>query len=87
MENKIEANIVITQKYPEVLTMRESENFDFKIFDGDSFKEDYKKATAYAEKTNGQVYTMVDGDDGETMYLKGLHWVNRFAFCVLVVVE
>ena len=70
-------------KYPEELTMSQSEYYDFKIFDGNSFKEDYEKATKYAKKTGGRVYTMVDGDDGKTYYLKGLHYVNRFAFCVL----
>lgn len=70
-------------KYPEELTMEESEKFDFKIFDGDSFKEDYENAVKYAKKKEGQVYTMVDGEDGKTYYLKGLHYVNRFAYCVL----
>ena len=71
------------KEYPEVLTMTESESLDFKLFDGDSFKEDYNKAVKYSKKHGGKVYTMVDGDNGETVYLEGLHYVNRFAFCVL----
>ena len=74
---------MIKEQYPEELTMRESEDYDFKMFDEYSYKEDYKKAVEYAKKHKGQVYTMVDGDDGKTYYLKGLHYVNRFAFCVL----
>ena len=72
------------EKYPEELTERQSEDYDYKSFgDSDSYKEDYEKAVKYAKKTNGQIYTMVDGDDGKTYYLKGLHYVNRFGFCVL----
>ena len=70
--------------YPEELTERQSEYFDYKAFnDGDSYKEDYEKAVKYAKKTKGQVYTMVDGENNKTHYLKGLHYVNRFGFCVL----
>jgi len=77
----------MVDKYPEELSMRESEEFDFKLFDKDSFKEDYNNAVKYAKKHGGQVYTMVDGDNGNTVYLRGLHYVNRFAFCVLKVGE
>ena len=75
---------MIKEKYPEELTERESENYEFKRFDdSDSYKEDYAKALKYAKRTKGQVYTMVDGENNKTYYLKGLHWVNRFGFCVL----
>ncbi|TET75436.1 MAG: hypothetical protein E3J56_00630 [Candidatus Aminicenantes bacterium] len=75
--------------YPEELTMYQSEKFPvFKRFDdSDSYKKDYQKALAYAKKVHGQVYTMVDGEDNKTYYLKGLHYVNRFGFCVLGLVE
>jgi len=73
-----------TTKYPEELTERQSEDYDFKRFDdSDSYKEDYKKALKYAKRTKGEVYTMVDGENNKTYYLKGLYYFNRFGFCVL----
>ena len=73
-----------TEQYPEELTQRESEAYDFEAFSySDSYKEDYKKAVAYQKKNGGAVYTMVDGENNKTYYLKGLHYVNRFGFCVL----
>ena len=75
--------------YPEHLTENECEEYPvFKMFDdGDSYKEDYNNALDYAKEVNGQVYTMVDGEDNHTHYLKGLHLVNRFGFCVLRIEE
>lgn len=77
------------EEYPEELTMNECEHYPlFKMFsDGDSYKEDYENAVKFAKKKKGQVYTMVDGDDNKTYYLKGLHYVNRFGFCVLGIKE
>lgn len=77
------------EEYPEQLTENESEYYpSYKQFaEADSFKEDFKQASEYAEKTGGVVYTMVDGEDGKTIYWKGLHYVNRFGFCVLNVKE
>ena len=78
----------IEDKYPNQLSMRESEAFDYQIIESDgTFNDDYKKAVKWAKKHGGRVYTMVDGDDGETVYLKGLHFVNRFGMCVLKVGE
>ena len=75
---------MIKEDYPEELTQNQSEYFDFKGFsDSDSYKEDYNKAVKYAKKTKGVVYTMVDGERNSIYYLKGLHYVNRFGFCVL----
>lgn len=75
-----------TKKYPEELNMTESEQFDYQIIDsGGTFGDDYNKAVKWAKKHGGRVYCMVDGDDGKTCYLKGLHYVNRFGFCVLKV--
>lgn len=73
----------IKEIYPDVLNMRESEGYNCMIFDGGSFEKDYEDAVKYVKKNKGQIYTMVDGDDGKTHYLKGVHQVNRFAFCVL----
>jgi hypothetical protein len=71
------------QEYPEELSERESEEYESKNFnDSDSYAEDYKQAVKYAKRTKGQIYTMVDGENNKTCYLKGLHWVNRFGFCV-----
>jgi hypothetical protein len=71
-------------EYPEELSKRESEEYKAKNFcEGNSYKEDYDRAVKYAEKTKGQVYTMVDGERNKTYYLRGLHYVNRFGFCVL----
>lgn len=72
-----------TKGYEDVLSESEIEEFYFKLFGDDTFKEDYENAVEYAKNNGGYVYTMVDGDDGEILYLKGLHYVNRFAFCVL----
>ena len=72
------------EKYPEELTENESEKYDFEAFDdSNTYKEDYEKAISYAKKTGGFVYTMIDGENNKTYYLKGLHYVNRFGFCVL----
>ena len=77
------------EKYPKDLTMNQADEFPlFKTFsDSDSYKEDYKKAVAFAKKKNGVIYTMIDGEDNKTHYWKGLHYVNRFGFCVLGVKE
>jgi hypothetical protein len=42
----------------------------FRIF------QDVKIAYGYAKKTNGQIYTQVDGDT-DVVYSKGIHYVNR----------
>ena len=75
----------IKMEYKEELTMEEAEEFSkFKSFDdGQTYKEDYEEAVKYAKKINGVVYTMVDGEDNKTYYLKGYHFVNRFGYCVL----
>ena len=45
-----------TEKYPEELTERESEDYEFKRFDdSNSYKEDYEKAVKYAKQTKGQI--------------------------------
>lgn len=69
--------------YPEEMSMDECDNFESEIIEAGTFREDFEEAVKYAKKNGGEVYTMVDGDDGETVYLKGCHYVNRFAFCVL----
>ena len=71
--------------YKEELTENEVDCFSIaeNFYEDSSYKADYTKALKYAKKIGGQVYTMVDGDDNHTHYLKGLHWVNRFGFCVL----
>lgn len=76
------------EDYPDELSEDESDFYDSKNFcEGKSYKEDYNKAIKYAKKINGQIYTMVDGENNHTFYLKGLHYVNRFGFCVLKKVE
>jgi hypothetical protein len=72
--------------FKEVMSERDIENFDGEVetfFDGASYKEDYNKALKFAKKTGGELYTMCDGERNKTIYEKGLHWVNRFGFCVL----
>lgn len=72
------------EDYPEELTESQSDFYNSKNFcDSNSYEKDYKKAVRYAKRTGGQLYTMVDGEDNHTHYLKGLHYVNRFGFCVL----
>jgi|APSaa5957512535_1039671.scaffolds.fasta_scaffold06662_7 hypothetical protein len=39
--------------------------------------ERYKAAKKYVEEHDAQVYTEVDGDDGEIYYSKGFRFVNR----------
>ena len=75
--------------YPEELTQKQTEKYPlYKIFlDGDTYKEDYEKAVKFAKKNNGEVYTMVNGENNQTYYLKGYHLVNRFGFCVLGIKE
>ena len=77
------------EDYPEELTSDEADNYpEFETFnDSNSYKEDYEKAVEYAKKYGGVVYTMIDGEDNKTYYWKGLHYVNRFGFCVLGVKE
>ena len=74
-------------KFKEVLTERESEEFPvFKRYEDEvSYEKEYEKALKFANKNKKfrKVYTMVDGEHNNTFYLKGLHFVNRFAFCVL----
>jgi hypothetical protein len=43
----------------------------------------YAKALRYIKRNGGTLYTMVDGEDNRTHYLKGLRLVNRFGFAVL----
>ena len=76
---------MVKEKYPEELTMEESDQYPYfeRFDDADSYKQDYENAVKFAKENNGQVYTMVDGENNKTYYLKGLHYVNRFGFCVL----
>ena len=77
---------MIKEKYPEELSIQESEKFSYELIDSNgTFGEDYTKAVKWTKRRGGKVYTMVDGDDGEMCYLKGLHYVNRFGICVLKV--
>lgn len=72
-------------KFKEVLTENQADNFPiFKNFcESSSYKEDYEKALKYAKRGIREVYTMVDTETNRTAYWKGLHFVNRFGFCVL----
>jgi len=75
-------------KYPEELTEKESERYEFNPFnDSNSYDQDYKDAVSYAKAHGGEVYTMVDGENNKTFYLKGFHFVNRFGYCVLKFLE
>ena len=71
--------------FPQELSMNEADYFSiFKPFnDSSSYEVDYNKAVKYAKRVKAEVYTMVDGENNETVYLKGKHFVNRFGFCVL----
>ncbi len=72
--------------YPEEIGIKDKiiDDFDYKTIDSDGgFNDDYKKAVEIVKNKDGCVYTMVDGDDGELVYLKGLHYVNRFGICIL----
>lgn len=73
------------EDYPEELTEKQADKFPIikNFCDGKSYARDFKIATKYAEKINGQIYTMVDGENNKTFYLKGYHFVNRFGFCVV----
>ena len=77
------------EDYPEELTMSQADEYPlFKTFcDSNSYKKDYERAVKFAKKKKGQIYTMIDGEDNKTHYWKGLHYVNRFGFCVLGVKE
>ena len=80
----MEKNMEIKDIYPEELSIDESEEFDYELIESDgTFNDDYILAVEWAKKHGGVVYTMVDGDNGETVYWKGLHYVNRFGICVL----
>lgn len=58
-------------EYPDELTCDQMEKYKiFRIF------QDAEKAHLYAKKSNGQIYTQVDGDD-DVVYSKGIHYVNR----------
>ena len=75
---------MVKEKYPEELTERESEDYDFKRFDdSDSYKEDYFKAVAYQKKKGGEVYTMVDGYGTSVDFFKGVHHFDRLGVVVL----
>jgi hypothetical protein len=64
--------------------MKEVDTFPiYKTFwDSNSYGEDYKKACAYAKRIKGEVYTATD-EENKTIYIKGLHYVNRFGFVVV----
>lgn len=76
-----------TQKedYPLFLSMNEVDaNYPtFKTFwDSNSYAKDLKKAQAYAKRIKGELYTATD-EENKTIYIKGLHFVNRFGFVVV----
>lgn len=74
--------------YPEELTEDEADNYEFfDIKEKPTYEAEYKEAVKIAKKNKGQVYTMVDGENNKTYYLKGMHFVNRFGFKVLRKVE
>ncbi len=61
----------IRTEYPDEMTCDRMCGYKtFRIF------EDVKKAKGYAEKTRGEIYTQVDGDE-DVVYSKGIHYVNR----------
>ncbi len=47
----------------------------------------YRAAFDYAEKYDAQVYTEVDGDDGEIYYSKGFKYCNRINLGLYTVVK
>jgi hypothetical protein len=73
------------QDYPEELIEKQIDKYNIyrTFYDAKTYKKDYEDAVKYAKKIKGQVYTLVNGENNHTFYLKGLHWVNRFGFCVL----
>jgi len=71
------------EKYPEFLTMNESDKFEgFENFECDTYKEEYNKAVEFAKKNGGFVYTRID-EENEIYYWKGFHYVNRTGYVVL----
>jgi hypothetical protein len=50
---------------------------------GSSYNQDFRKATKYAKRIKGQVYTVVDRPGTRVAYLKGLHIVDRLGFVVV----
>lgn len=66
-------------KYPEELTLSEADNFSYiKDF------ENFKKAEEHAKKVGGQVYTQIDNDYGDRVYVKGFRFVNRTGRYIVV---
>lgn len=54
------------KKLPKTMTF---DQFDNKVKKSKAFESE-TKAQAYAKKTGGQVYTQVDGDSGDRVYMK-----------------
>jgi hypothetical protein len=69
------------KSYPDELTLDE---FDDMFYTGKAKARQFgldkeasiEEVRQYAQKTGGQIYTQVDGDD-DRMYSKGLRFVNR----------
>jgi len=80
--------MILNNEMKDVMSERDVENFEGKVktfFDANNYQKDYEAAVRYAKRYGGVVYTMVDSDDGKhTVYEKGLHFVNRFGFAVLI---
>jgi len=65
--------------YPEEMTIDESD----RLFENFESFDDETKAAKFANKTNGQLYTQVDGDK-DRVYLRGHHFVNRTGWWIVV---
>lgn len=58
--------------YPEEMTIGESE-----VCGKNKGFDDLRKALSYVKKNGGQIYTQVDSESGDRVYLRGNHFVNR----------
>lgn len=70
------------REYPEELTFDEFDDMpwdsakQFGLNDNRELSEIVKDVLAFAEKTKGQIYTQVDGDE-DRIYSRGMQFVNR----------
>jgi hypothetical protein len=70
-------------KYRPVVNMFDPDascdGFMFETFGAEG---DYVSKWADDRSTEGRVWTLIDGDDGESVIIPGCHWVNRIGYFV-----
>lgn len=74
---------MIKEKYPDVITAENENNYFILDLGGNNYLDEIANVKAEIKLNGGELYTIIDGEGDQIIYLKGVHLVNRLGYCAV----